>query len=119
MKNHTVLVVDDDPAVCDSLKFLLEVEGFCVRVYANGKRLLEEPNIRGDECLVVDEVMPGLSGLETIDAMRRRGHHNPALLMISEPRAAVRKGAAARGIKMFEKPFLQHELLLAIRNAMV
>ena len=113
----TVLVVDDDAAVRDSLKFLLELEGFQVRVYADGKALLNEADIRGNECLVVDQVMPGISGLETIDAIRRRGGLNPVVLVLSDPNLSVLKGAEARDIKVLEKPFLQHALVDLIRNA--
>ena len=85
----TVLVVDDDAAVRDSLKFLLELEGFRVRVYADGKALLAEADIHGDEYLVVDQVMPGISGLETIDALRCRGGLSPVVLVISDPTLRV------------------------------
>jgi two-component system response regulator FixJ len=114
----TVFVVDDDAAVRDSLKFLLELEGFRVRVYADGKALLKEADIHGDEYLVVDQVMPGISGLETIDAIRRRGGLNPVVLVISDPTLRVLKGAEARGITVLEKPFLEHVLVDVIRNAM-
>ena len=113
----SVLVVDDDAAVRDSLKFLLELEGFQVRVYADGKELLNEADIRGNECLIVDQVMPGISGLETIDAIRRRGGINPVVLVISDPTLQVLKAAQKRGITVLEKPFFQHALVDAIRNA--
>jgi two-component system, LuxR family, response regulator FixJ len=113
----TVLVVDDDAAVRDSLKFLLELEGFGVRAYADGKELLKEAVIDGNECLVVDQVMPGLSGLETIDALRRQGGINPVVLVISDPNLKVLKAAAARGITVLEKPFYEHALIDAIHNA--
>jgi two-component system response regulator FixJ len=114
----TVFIVDDDAAVRDSLKFLLELEGFRVRVYADGRELLKETDIHGDEYLVVDQVMPGISGLETIDAIRRRGAENPVALVVSDPNLTVLKRAKARGITVLEKPFLQHVLVDVIRNTM-
>ena len=73
----TVLIVDDDPAVRDSLKFSLELEGFTVRLYADGRDLLSESILPDNGCLVIDEIMPGMSGLETVDALRHRGRLIP------------------------------------------
>jgi two-component system, LuxR family, response regulator FixJ len=113
----TILVIDDDVAVRDSLKFMLELEGFRVRLYAGGEELMKERDIPDHVCLVVDQVMPGMSGLETIDAIRRRGGYHPAVLVISNPNLKVRHGAAARGVPVVEKPFLDHTLIDAIANA--
>ena len=74
-----VLVVDDDPAVRNSLKFSLELEGFAVRLYADGRELLDDPHLPPDGCLIVDQVMPGMTGLDVVAAIRRRGMMNPAI----------------------------------------
>jgi len=60
---HIMLVVDDDAAVRSSLKFILEVEGFYVRVYASAEELLKEESLPDPGCLVVDYHMPGMNGL--------------------------------------------------------
>jgi len=114
----TVFVVDDDRAVRNSLKFLLELEGYPVRLYADGEEFLEERDLPTDGCVIIDQVMPGLSGLETVDEMRHRGTHNPAVLMISSPSSKVRKDAQARGIPVVEKPFFEQTLVDAISHAM-
>jgi two-component system, LuxR family, response regulator FixJ len=116
-RKTTVLVVDDDLAVRESLKFSLELEGFQVRVYGNGQDLLNDSDIPKDGCLVIDQVMPGMSGLEIVDALRRRGDLNPAILMASHPNQMVRDGAVTRGIAVVEKPFFGHALLDAIYDA--
>jgi FixJ family two-component response regulator len=116
-RTTTVLVVDDDRAVRDSLKFSLELEGFRVRVYADGQELLKDSDLPPDTCLVIDQVMPSMSGLEIVDAIRRRGDLRPAILMVSHPNLMVRTGAAARGIAVVEKPFFGPALLDAIHNA--
>ena len=113
----TVLVVDDDPAVRDSLKFMLELEGFRVRLYAGGEELMKERDIPDHVCLVVDQVMPGMSRLETIDAVRHRGCYHPAVLVVSSPNLKVRHSAKERGIAVVEKPFLEYTLIDAIANA--
>jgi two-component system response regulator FixJ len=114
----TILIVDDDVAVRDSLKFSLELEGFTVRLYADGRELLSEPNFPDDGCLVIDEFMPGLSGLETVDALRRRGKSIPVILVTSHPSSAIRHGATARGVVIIEKPFFGHALVDSIHDVM-
>src|SRR5215471_17897005 len=94
---QTVFVVDDDPAVRNSLKFSLELEGFTVRLYADGGELLADPYLPAYGCLVIDQVMPGKSGLEVVETLRKRGISNPAVLIVSGPNQQVRRRAAAAG----------------------
>jgi two-component system, LuxR family, response regulator FixJ len=55
-------VVDDDPAVRNSLKFSLEIDGFAVGAYASAEELLNDSNIDRFRCLVIDQNMPGMNG---------------------------------------------------------
>ncbi|HET9536942.1 MAG TPA: response regulator, partial [Mesorhizobium sp.] len=57
--NLTVVVVEDDEAVRDSLKFSLVIEGFAVRAFSSGPQLLAEPSLSPGDCYVVDQNMPG------------------------------------------------------------
>jgi FixJ family two-component response regulator len=61
-----VIVVDDDPAVRNSLKFSLEVEGFTVHEFSGGAELLQDAERCGAGCLVIDEQMPGMTGLQAV-----------------------------------------------------
>ncbi len=114
----TVLVVDDDLAVRNSLKFSLELEGFAVRLYADGRELLNDPHLPSDGCLIVDQVMPGMVGLDVVDAIRRRGMTNPAVLIISNASPKIRDRAAMAGVAVIEKPFFGNELVDAIRDSL-
>jgi two-component system response regulator FixJ len=72
---YVVVVIDDDLAVRNSLKFSLEIEGLTVRSYATGDELLSVGDLGLCNCLVVDQNMPGMNGLELIalvvpDALR-------------------------------------------------
>jgi len=64
---------------------------------------------------VLDLVMPGMSGLEVVDAVRGRGDRTPVILMVSHSSPTVLKSAAMRGIAVVEKPFFGHALFDAIR----
>src|SRR5262249_55116595 len=93
----TILVIDDDCAVRNSLKFSLELEGFAVRLYADGRALLDDVHLPVGGCLVVDQMMPGISGLDVVDALRMRGVSMPAVLITSIASPSLRQRAAAAG----------------------
>jgi len=112
-----VAVVDDDIAVCNSLKFALELEGFAVRTYTSGAELLRAGDIARCDCFVVDERMPGLSGLDVIAEMRDRDISAPAILIISQPSARVSARAAKSRVPIVEKPLLGNTLVDKIREA--
>ena len=114
----TVLVVDDDSAVRNSLKFSLELEGFTVRLYVDGRELLDDPHLPARGCLVLDQVMPGMTGLEVVDALRHRGISNPAVLITSNASRQIRQRAAAAGVAVIEKPFFGNALVDAIRDSL-
>ena len=112
-----VAVVDDDPAVCNSLKFSLELEGFKVRIFAGGADVLGTRDVGNCDCFVIDQRMPGLSGLDLIGKLRDRHIAAPAILIISEPSAALSARAAKAQVPIVEKPFLGNALLDRIHEA--
>jgi len=111
-----IAVVDDDPAVCNSLKFSLELEGFEVRTFARGADVLRALEVGNCDCFVIDQRMPDLSGLELIDKLRDRHIAAPAILIISEPSAALSARAAKAKVPIVEKPFLGNALLDCIHQ---
>jgi two-component system, LuxR family, response regulator FixJ len=112
-----VAVVDDDPAVCGSLKFSLELEGFAVPAYASGAELLDAGDLADCSCLVVDQRMPGMNGMELIARLRERRVLTPAVLIVSHLNAALRARAAEELVPIVEKPLLGNGLLDRIREA--
>ena len=111
-----VIVLDDDLAVRNSLKFLLEIEGFTVRSYASGADLLGAGDLTACGCLVVDQHMPGMSGLDLIDLLRSRHFSAPAVLITSDPSPSVRARAGKASVPIVEKPLLGNALLQKIRD---
>jgi FixJ family two-component response regulator len=112
-----VAVVDDDSAVCNSLKFSLELEGFKVHTYGSGSELLHAKDIGVSDCFVIDQKMPGMTGLELIGKLRDRHISAPAILIISEPSVGLSARAAKANVPIVEKPFLSNALLDRIRDA--
>ena len=116
---HTpvIAVVDDDPAVCNSLKFSLELDGFTVRAYRSGADLLSAGNLGDCDCFVIDQRMPAMSGLDLIATLRARKVATPAILIISDPNAALSARAARAAVPIVEKPLLTNTLVEKIREA--
>jgi two-component system, LuxR family, response regulator FixJ len=112
-----VIIVDDDVAVRNSLRFSLEVEGFEVRVCAGASELLGDSELtRGGSCLVVDQNMPGMNGLDLVAQLRAREIVVPVILMTSSPTRALSERASKAGVPVVEKPFLGTILIDRIRD---
>jgi two-component system, LuxR family, response regulator FixJ len=108
----TIIVVDDDRAVLSSLRFLLETEGFAVRVFASAKALLAAADIASARCLLIDYRMPDLDGVELAKALRKRSITAPIFLVTAHGDAGLGSRAAAAGIdRVVEKPLLDSTLL--------
>jgi FixJ family two-component response regulator len=114
-QGRAVAVVDDDDAVCDSMRFLLEAYDFSVRTYQSGADFLDDtPDV---VCLIVDYQMPGLNGLELVSELRKRGSDVPAIIITAITDTTVERRAAELGIKqVLKKPLSNQVLLGAIRN---
>src|SRR5215813_13581400 len=106
VQRSVVIVVDDDVAVRSSLKFSLELEGFCVRDYASADELLGLDEFLPCSCLVIDHRLPGMSGLDLIVTLRARHVTVPAILITTHPSPALRERAAETHVPIVEKPLL-------------
>lgn len=113
---QTVVLVDDDPAVLNSLKFALELEGFAVEAYQAGSQLLSKGRLPSDGCLIIDYNLPGMNGLDLLAVLRERRVALPAILITTHPSAYLRKRAAAVGLPIVEKPLLDDALVEALRG---
>ena len=112
--NHrgVVAIVDDDPGVLDSLKFLLELAGHAVATYTSAAAFLEDRDTK-PACLILDHFMPQMTGLDLVARLRLDGVTLPVLLITSAPSPAIIARAAQLGIdKVLEKPLEERDLLL-------
>src|SRR5262249_5944248 len=105
-----IIVVDDDGAVRNSLKFSLEIEGFSVLTYADSRELFEDEALAESSCLVIDHNLPGMTGLEAIAELRERRVLVPAILITTHPSAATTERARKAEIPIVEKPLLENGL---------
>jgi two-component system, LuxR family, response regulator FixJ len=115
--SELIFVVDDDAAVRNSLKFSLEIDGFAVRTYANADELLHAGDLDACRCLIVDQDMPRMQGLELVAVLRKRGVNIPAVLISGHVTPALTRQASSAAIPVIEKPFLGNRLIESIRSA--
>ncbi len=108
----TVAVIDDDADVGDVLGGLLETMGYQVETYRSGTDFLAGAKMDHLACLVVDQNMPRMTGLEMIQRLSDRGVSIPSLLITGVHDAEVERKAAGLGVMtVLEKPMSHHELL--------
>jgi two-component system response regulator FixJ len=114
-----VHIVDDDPAMRDSLAFLLDVNGFQPHAYDSANALLSEARMDTLTCVVSDIRMPGMNGIELVRKLRSKGATCPVILITGHGDVALAVEAMKAGAADFiEKPFDDAALLGAIRSAL-
>jgi FixJ family two-component response regulator len=115
----TLYVVDDDQAILDAARALLEGAGYAVEIFASGSEFLEAHTPCGEECVLVDALMPEMDGFELIERLKAAGHEFPIIMITGNGDMqmairAMRTGAA----DFIEKPISADELLSAIERAL-
>jgi RNA polymerase sigma factor (sigma-70 family) len=115
----TVFIVDDDPAVRDSLALLLELKGFHTRTFASAEAFLGEYRPESPGCVVLDLRMPGMTGLELQAELARRDATLPVIVITAHGDVATTRTALRRGaIDFIEKPIDDEALVAAIATAL-
>ena len=119
MTEPRIYIVDDDEAMRDSLKWLLESRGLKVELYPSAEVFLHAFNNDLCGCLVLDVRMPGMSGLDLYEQLQARASTLPVIFVTGHgdvPMAvsALKKGAA----DFIEKPFNDQDILRLIESCM-
>lgn len=108
----TVFVVDDDPAIRKSLRWLIESVGLKVQTHELASEFLESYSPDHPGCLVLDVRIPGMSGLELQEKLRERGYDIPVIIVsgYGDVPMAVR-AMKAGAVDFLEKPVSDQVLL--------
>jgi FixJ family two-component response regulator len=114
-----VYVVDDDEAVRDSLKLLLESVGLANAVYPSAADFLEDYDSARHCCLVADIRMPGLSGLELQQRLNEQHAEVPVIFVTGHGDIPMAVNAMKSGAADFiQKPFRDQDLIDRIHKAL-
>ncbi len=115
----TVFVVDDDQAMRNSLKWLIESVGVAVESFASADDFLARYQTGRSGCLVLDVRMPGMSGLELLEHLVARKIRIPVVIITGHGDVPMAVRAMKAGaVDFIEKPFNDEVLLDAIRRAL-
>jgi len=116
---RTIHVIDDEPIILEVLDQLLTSEGYEVESSSSGEEALQKYETRTFDLVLLDLMMPGMSGLDVLRALQRI--HPEALVIIITAYASVESAIEAMKIGAFDyvqKPFKHEELLLTIARAL-
>lgn len=114
-----VHVIDDDPAVRDSLSFLLETASLETRVYDSAIAFLEALPEVTSGCVVTDVRMPEMTGIELVRRLKAQGFALPIIMITGHADVPLAVEAMKAGVADFiEKPFNDDILLAAIATAL-
>jgi FixJ family two-component response regulator len=114
----TVFLVDDDARVLKAIARLLGSAGWNIRTYRSAREFLAEHDCSVPGCLVLDLLMPDMSGLDLQRELARRGHHRPIVFLsgqgdVPSSVSAMKSGA----VDFLVKPVDSEILLAAVTNA--
>jgi FixJ family two-component response regulator len=113
-----IYIVEDDAAIRESLRILLEMRGHKVEAFACGADVLAGCDAKCCGCLILDVNLPGDDGFEVLAKLRQRGIDAPAIFMSGGGSSGTRARAKrANAVAFFEKPVHPDELLEAIDRA--
>lgn len=112
-----VTVIDDDAALLHALRFMLELEGFAAATYPDAHSFLAHEGEPDTHCLVIDQRMPGMSGIELTAHLRQRGKTMPIIVMSGVPNQDLKARALAAGADIvLEKPLHENTLGDALKS---
>ncbi len=114
-----VSVVDDDESVRESLPDLLRELGFAARAFASAEEFLASDSFGSTRCLILDIVMPGMSGPDLQQELTLRRKPIPIVFISAHADESVRSRLLAQGaVACLFKPFSETALLEAIHSAL-
>ena len=114
-----VFVVDDDPSVRSSLKFLMSSVGLQVESFDSADALLKRKMPDAPSCLVLDVRLRGLSGLDFQRELAARNCHMPIIFITGHGDIPMSVRAMKAGaVEFLTKPFRDQDLLDAVRIAL-
>lgn len=118
-RDAIVYVIDDDDSARHSLEFLLDCAGIRVRSFPSADTFLKSAPPLAGACIVTDVRMPGTTGVELAEQIKRHGGSTPVIVITGHADVPLAIQAMKAGVADFiEKPFDDEVMLASIRNAL-
>jgi len=115
----SVLIVDDEPSILQSLSGLLSDEGFDVATAANGYEALKVIDAESPDLVLLDIWMPGLDGIETLKEIKKDNPHIQVIIITGHGTIETAVRATKLGaFDLIEKPLSIDKIIVAINNAL-
>jgi FixJ family two-component response regulator len=112
----SVCVIEDDAAVRDSIRALLECERLGVHDFRSCEEFLATRAPWRVDCLILDVNLPSMNGLDFLEGLRARGFGGPVIVITGNADPATRRRTAAAGAALLEKPFEHRALVTLVRK---
>jgi len=113
-----IFVVDDDPAVRETLSIVLSGAGYLVICFADGAALLAVARTRSPVCILLDVNIPGRSGLDILKELHGEDYPAPIFMMSGQGDIAMAVNAIKNGaLDFIEKPFRGSEIVARLDEA--
>jgi CheY-like chemotaxis protein len=111
---RSILVVDDDPDILQTLALCLSTEGYRILVAANGREALDVLDKEKPSVILLDLMMPVMDGWQFVAALEERGKRDTPLLILSADRAVQGHAHKLRANGHLAKPFDLEDLLVKV-----
>lgn len=115
----SVLLIEDEPNIIEAISFLLERDGWTVRIHSDGVDAVAAVTRTRPDVVVLDVMLPGRSGFEILRELRQNDDtiKLPVLMLTARGQTKDRELAASYGVSKFmTKPFSNAEMLEAVRG---
>jgi FixJ family two-component response regulator len=114
-----ISIVDDDESMREAVKGLMKSWGYTAEAFASAEQFLSSREVLHTSCLIVDVMMPGMTGIELHRHLVASGKTIPTILITAHPDDSMRVRALADGIIGYlSKPFREDELMACIHSSL-
>jgi FixJ family two-component response regulator len=118
-KRQLLSVVDDDESIRESLPDLLGEFGFATRAFSSAEEFLSSGSLDETSCLILDVAMPGMSGPELHQELKRLGQKIPTIFITGQRDESIRTRVLKQGaVGFLLKPLDDEALVAAIKTAL-
>ena len=114
-----VSVIDDDESVRESLPGLIEEFGYAAHAFSSAREFLTSEVVSQTKCLILDVMMPGMTGPDLQRELKVRGHDIPIIFITANRDDSLRRGVLEQGaVECLHKPFSDTALFNTLQTAL-